>query len=132
MVAQFLTDAYARTHLAREEDFRRQRYSSRVFDNKAPENVRRFKSVVLVANGLQLSPSPCILLVCDDKNQVSAVSLAYNLTCSLGMHCGNGSLAYPATTLRNARVATAILDETTSTSAEEQEELLALQVSSSV
>ena len=62
-------------------------------------------------------------------SQASVVSLAYGLTCYPGEPCGsNVSLANPAETLRDARVATALLQHTPLTLGDDSEAKLGLQV----
>ncbi|CAM9396526.1 unnamed protein product [Ectocarpus sp. 4 AP-2014] len=55
------------------------------------------------------------------------LSLAYGLTCFPTNPCGNESLAYPEDTLRDARVATALLLDAPRTNASDFEAIVALQ-----
>jgi len=64
--------------------------------------------------------------------QASALSLAYSLTCNRAELCGNGSLANPAQTLRDVRVAMAILQHAPLAMADDLEANRALQVGNGV
>ncbi|CAM9715837.1 unnamed protein product, partial [Ectocarpus sp. 12 AP-2014] len=57
----------------------------------------------------------------------SVLSLAYGLTCFPTDSCGNESLAYPEDTLRDARVAMALLLDAPRTNASDIEAIVALQ-----
>ena len=59
---------------------------------------------------------------------MTALSLAYGLSCYPGEACGTANLTYPEDTLRDARVAAALLREVPQTSASDVDAIIALQV----
>ncbi|CAN0410705.1 unnamed protein product, partial [Ectocarpus sp. 12 AP-2014] len=68
-----------------------------------------------------------MIIASTPPEQASVLSLAYGLTCFPTDSCGNESLAYPEDTLRDARVATALLLDAPRTNASDIEAIVALQ-----
>ncbi|CAM9187348.1 unnamed protein product, partial [Hapterophycus canaliculatus] len=86
------------------------------------DNLGSIATTTLGADG-----APMVIVSVPPEEQDSVLALAFNLTCLSGLQCGNSSLSFPETTLRDARVATALLRETPVTSSEDQNALPALQ-----
>ncbi|CAM9110513.1 unnamed protein product [Ectocarpus fasciculatus] len=68
-----------------------------------------------------------MIIASTPPEQASVLSLAYGLSCFPTDPCGNESLAYPEDTLRDARVATALLLHAPQTNTSDVEAIMALQ-----